>query len=71
LSIIIITLGWHSRPIGGCSAELTQLDSPTPHYTRNKTKDSLISWRGRRIMEQYNKPYNVMDVVNYAGRRIS
>jgi hypothetical protein len=31
-SIIIITQGWHSRPIGGRSAEWTQLDS-TPHYT--------------------------------------
>jgi hypothetical protein len=31
-SIIIITRGWHNRPIGGRSAELTQLDS-TPHYT--------------------------------------
>jgi hypothetical protein len=26
-SIIIITLGWHNRPIGGRSAEWTQLDS--------------------------------------------
>jgi hypothetical protein len=32
LSIIIITRGWHNRPIGGRSAEWTQLDS-TPHYT--------------------------------------
>jgi hypothetical protein len=31
-SIIIITRGWHSRPIGGRSAEWTKLDS-TPHYT--------------------------------------
>jgi hypothetical protein len=31
-SIIIITWGWHNRPIGGRSAEWTQLDS-TPHYT--------------------------------------
>jgi hypothetical protein len=31
-SIIIITWGWHNRPIGGCSAEWTQLDS-TPHYS--------------------------------------
>jgi hypothetical protein len=30
-SIIIITRGWHNRPIGGRSAEWTQLDS-TPHY---------------------------------------
>jgi hypothetical protein len=34
-SIIIITWGWHSRPVGGCSAEWTQLDS-TPHYTNLK-----------------------------------
>jgi hypothetical protein len=31
-SIIIITRGWHNRPIGGRSAEWTQMDS-TPHYT--------------------------------------
>jgi hypothetical protein len=31
-SIIIITRGWHNRPMGGRSAEWTQLDS-TPHYT--------------------------------------
>jgi hypothetical protein len=30
--IIIINRGWHSRPVGGRSAEWTQLDS-TPHYT--------------------------------------
>jgi hypothetical protein len=30
--IITITQGWHNRPIGGCSAEWTQLDS-IPHYT--------------------------------------
>jgi hypothetical protein len=30
-SIIIITRGWHNRPIGGRSAEWTQLDS-TPKY---------------------------------------
>jgi hypothetical protein len=29
---IIITLGWHSRPIGGRSAEWTQLDSTPPLY---------------------------------------
>jgi hypothetical protein len=31
-SIIIMTRGWHNRPIGGRNAERTQLDS-TPHYT--------------------------------------
>jgi hypothetical protein len=31
------TRGWHNRPIGGRSAEWTQLDS-TPHYTKLKTK---------------------------------
>jgi hypothetical protein len=30
--IIIIIRGWHNRPIGGRSAEWTQLDS-TPNYT--------------------------------------
>jgi hypothetical protein len=34
-SIIIITRGGHSRPIGGRSAEWTQLDS-TSHYTNLK-----------------------------------
>jgi hypothetical protein len=31
-STIIITRGWHNRPIGGRSAEWSQLDS-TPHYS--------------------------------------
>jgi hypothetical protein len=31
-SIIVITPGWHNRPVGGRSAKWTQLDS-TPHYT--------------------------------------
>jgi hypothetical protein len=31
-SIITITRGWHNMPIGGRSAEWTQLDS-TPHFT--------------------------------------
>jgi hypothetical protein len=31
-SIIIITRGWHNRPIGGRSGEWTQLDY-TPHFT--------------------------------------
>jgi hypothetical protein len=35
-SIIIITRGWHNRPISGRSAEWT-LDS-TPHYTNLKIK---------------------------------
>jgi hypothetical protein len=39
-SIIIITRGWHDRPIGGRSAEWTQLDS-TPHYTNLKKKLTL------------------------------
>jgi hypothetical protein len=34
-SIIIINRGWNNRPIGGRSAEWTQLDS-TPHYTNKK-----------------------------------
>jgi hypothetical protein len=34
-SIIIITRGWHNRPIGGSSAEWAQLDS-TPNYTNLK-----------------------------------
>jgi hypothetical protein len=36
-SIIIITWGWHSRPISGCNAKWTQLDS-TPHYTNLKKR---------------------------------
>jgi hypothetical protein len=31
-SIVIITLGWHNRPINGCSADWTQLDSTPPLY---------------------------------------
>jgi hypothetical protein len=38
VSIIIITRGWHNRPIGGHSAEWTQLDS-NPHYTNKKKID--------------------------------
>jgi hypothetical protein len=34
-SIIIITRGWHNKPIGSRSAEWTQMDS-TPHYTNLK-----------------------------------
>jgi hypothetical protein len=33
--IIIITRGWHNKPIGGRSAEWTQLDT-TLHYTNLK-----------------------------------
>jgi hypothetical protein len=36
-SIIIITLDWHNRPIGGRSAEWTQLDS-TPTIPIEKEK---------------------------------
>jgi hypothetical protein len=38
-SIIIITRGWHNRPIDGRSAECT-LDS-TPHYTNLK---KTVAW---------------------------
>jgi hypothetical protein len=31
-SIVVITRGWHIRPIGGLHAEWTQLDS-TPQYS--------------------------------------
>jgi hypothetical protein len=34
-SIIIITRGWHNRPISGRSVEWTQSDS-TPYYTNLK-----------------------------------
>jgi hypothetical protein len=40
-SIIIITRGWHNRPISGRSAEWTQLDS-THHYT-NLNKKKMVS----------------------------
>jgi hypothetical protein len=36
-SITIITRGWHNKPIGGRSAEWTQLDF-TPQYTNLKKK---------------------------------
>jgi hypothetical protein len=35
-SIIIITRGWRNRPIGGRSAEWTQLDSTPPLYQLKK-----------------------------------
>jgi hypothetical protein len=31
-SIIVITKGWHNRPIGGRSAEWTQLNTTPPLY---------------------------------------
>jgi hypothetical protein len=43
-SIVIITRGWHNRPISGRSAEWTQLDS-TPHYTDLKFKTYVIYHR--------------------------
>jgi hypothetical protein len=50
-SIIIITRGWHNRPISGRGADWTQLDS-THHYTNLKiftTRESpvetpLVAW---------------------------
>jgi hypothetical protein len=41
-SIIIITRGWHNRPISGRSAEWTQLDF-TLHYTNLKKR---MKWPG-------------------------
>jgi hypothetical protein len=46
-SIIIITRGWHNRPISGRNAEWTQLDS-TPHYTNYNF--FLISITGTMII---------------------
>jgi hypothetical protein len=43
-SIIIITRGWHNRPIGGGSAECTQLDSTPPPY---KFKKIRTDWKVR------------------------
>jgi hypothetical protein len=40
-SIIIITQGWHSRPIGGCSAKWTQFGLHPPLY-QNLLYDLLI-----------------------------
>jgi hypothetical protein len=40
-SIIIITRGWHNKPIGGRSAEWTQFDSKPPYYTNLKKKRYL------------------------------
>jgi hypothetical protein len=40
-SIIIITQGWHNRPISGHSAEWAQLDS-THHYTNKKKFNRTI-----------------------------
>jgi hypothetical protein len=34
-SIIVITRGWHNRPISGRSAEWTRFDS-TSHFTNKK-----------------------------------
>jgi hypothetical protein len=48
-SIIIIIRGWHSRLIGGRSAEWTQLDS-TPHYKNLIFKFNYLDFgRGFRV----------------------
>jgi hypothetical protein len=39
-TIIIINLGWHNRPIGGRSAECTQLDSTLTIPITKKKKSS-------------------------------
>jgi hypothetical protein len=55
---IIITRGWHKRPIGGRSAEWTQLDSTPPHYTKKYVRFAVLmaalwrlsSWLWRRVV---------------------
>jgi hypothetical protein len=53
-SFIIVTRAWHSKPIGGRSAELTQL-AFTPHYTNYKndaiprvSKSHIIKYKNVR-----------------------
>jgi hypothetical protein len=46
-SVIIITRGWHNRPIGGCSAKCTQLDS-TSYYTNLKKPHHIILCRNKQ-----------------------
>jgi hypothetical protein len=48
---IIITWGWHNRPISGRSAEWTQLDS-TPHYTNLRKHPNL--WKSNIFMIFFN-----------------
>jgi hypothetical protein len=46
ISILIITRGWHNRPIGGGSAEWTQLDStppPPPIYKLKRKKKTFTN----------------------------
>jgi hypothetical protein len=44
-SNIIITRGWHNRPISGRSAEWTQLDSTPPLYQfKKKIKILMIAF---------------------------
>jgi hypothetical protein len=40
-SIIVITRGWHIRPIGGLTAERSQLDS-IPHYSKKADNATAI-----------------------------
>jgi hypothetical protein len=64
-SIIIITRGWHNRPIGGRSVEWSQMDS-TPHYINLisgefivkirrswKNTSSVFLWCGSHRIEDY------------------
>jgi hypothetical protein len=39
--MIIITRGWHNRPINGRSARVDSIDY-TPHYTNLKKKESRL-----------------------------
>jgi hypothetical protein len=49
--LIIITRGWHKRPIGGRSAEWTQLDSiPPPVYQLKKTTTEILFPAEGRIL---------------------
>jgi hypothetical protein len=48
---IIITRGWHNRPIGGRSAEWTQLDSTPPLYQLKKKNDVTVALFYLRILQ--------------------
>jgi hypothetical protein len=69
-SIIIITRGWHNRPISDRSAEWTQLDS-TPHYTNliyppvsSPRKESILSMpnSGHRVQIFHSAWLELMDI---------
>jgi hypothetical protein len=60
-SIIIIIWGWHNRPIGGRSAEWTQLDSTSPIIPIKKNDFYLWLADYRKSFRLDVKPLEIQD----------